>query len=192
MTVLTKSTTSCRSTAGTSVALIGRHAIETIDMGGGSAQVNPPYQSSVADGLLALLGDDVTVTDGVEVRNRPVTARSTFVTDPETGEPGTHVWIYAATARCWTQARARSAGAGRLRRRLPGPGRPGADAGQDQRTGSDRIGGGRQGQLAGAQRRGRPEYRSPPPERVSATRCSRRRPSPRSSPRPPPASSRSN
>jgi beta-glucosidase len=27
------------------VALIGRHAVETIDMGGGSAQVNPPYQS---------------------------------------------------------------------------------------------------------------------------------------------------
>jgi len=80
--------------AGTSVALIGRHAIETIDMGGGSAQVNPPYQSSVADGLRALLGDDVTVVDGVEVRNRPVSARSTFVTDPETGEPGTHVRVY--------------------------------------------------------------------------------------------------
>jgi beta-glucosidase len=30
------------------VALIGRHAIETTDMGGGSAQVNPPYQISVA------------------------------------------------------------------------------------------------------------------------------------------------
>lgn len=81
-------------TVGTSVALIGRHAIETIDMGGGSAQVNPPYQSSVAEGLRVLLGDDVTVTDGVEVRNRPVTARSSFITDPETGEPGTHVWIY--------------------------------------------------------------------------------------------------
>jgi beta-glucosidase len=80
--------------AGTSVALIGRHAIETVDMGGGSAQVNPPYQSSVADGLRALLGDEVTVIDGVEVRNRPVAARSSFVTDPETGEPGTHVWVF--------------------------------------------------------------------------------------------------
>ena len=79
---------------GSSVALIGRHAIETTDMGGGSAQVNPPYQSSVADGLRALLGDDVAIIDGVEVRNRQVTARSTFVTDPETGEPGTHVWVY--------------------------------------------------------------------------------------------------
>ena len=76
------------------MALIGRHAIETIDMGGGSAQVNPPYQSSVADGLHALLGNDVTITDGVEVRSRPVTARTTVVTDPETGEPGTHVWVF--------------------------------------------------------------------------------------------------
>ena len=70
------------------VALIGRHAVETIDMGGGSAQVNPPYQSSVADGLSALLGDAVTVTDGVEVRTRPVAARGGILTDPETGQPG--------------------------------------------------------------------------------------------------------
>jgi beta-glucosidase len=82
--------------AGTSVALIGRHALETIDMGGGSAQVNPPYQVSVAEGLTALLGDAVTVIDGVEVRTRQVPARNSFVTDPETGEPGTHVRIYAA------------------------------------------------------------------------------------------------
>ena len=81
--------------ADSSVALIGRHALETIDMGGGSAQVNPPYQASIADGLTALLGDAVTVTDGVEVRNRSVPARISFVTDPETGEPGTHAWIYA-------------------------------------------------------------------------------------------------
>ncbi len=70
------------------VALIGRHAVETIDMGGGSAQVNPPYQASVADGLTALLGDAVTVTDGVEVRSRPVPARGGFLTDPETGQNG--------------------------------------------------------------------------------------------------------
>ena len=56
------------------VALIGRHAVETIDMGGGSAQVNPPYQVSVAEGLTALLGDNVTVVDGVEVRGRPLPA----------------------------------------------------------------------------------------------------------------------
>ena len=57
-------------------------------MGGGSAQVNPPYQVSVAEGLTALLGDRVTVIDGVEVRTRPVPARGGFLTDPETGEPG--------------------------------------------------------------------------------------------------------
>ena len=51
-------------------------------MGGGSAQVNPPYQVSVAEGLTALLGDAVTVVDGVEVRTRPVPARAGFVTDP--------------------------------------------------------------------------------------------------------------
>ena len=70
------------------VALIGRHAVETIDMGGGSAQVNPPYQVSVAEGLAALLGDRVTVTDGVEVRTRPVPARGGFLTDPATGAAG--------------------------------------------------------------------------------------------------------
>ena len=76
------------------VALIGRHAVETIDMGGGSAHVNPPYERSVADGLTALL-DAVTVTDGVEVRNKPVPARAGFAVDPETGEPGVHQWLYA-------------------------------------------------------------------------------------------------
>jgi beta-glucosidase len=70
------------------VALIGRHAVETIDMGGGSAQVTPPYQTSVAEGLRALLGEGVSVTDGVEVRTRPVPARIESVSDPETGEAG--------------------------------------------------------------------------------------------------------
>ncbi len=75
------------------VALIGRHAVETIDMGGGSAQVNPPYQVSVAEGLTALLGDAVTVVDGVEVRTRPVPARGGFLVDPRTGEPGIRVTL---------------------------------------------------------------------------------------------------
>jgi beta-glucosidase len=83
-------------TRGQTIALIGRHAIETIDMGGGSAQVNPPYQSSVAEGLRALLGDAVSVTDGVEVRTRPVAARGGFLTDPETGEPGVRFTLFAA------------------------------------------------------------------------------------------------
>ncbi|GIG23415.1 beta-glucosidase [Cellulomonas chitinilytica] len=83
-------------TRGTSVALIGRHALETIDMGGGSAQVNPPYQVSVAEGLTALLGDAVQVVDGVEVRTRPVAARPGFVLDPTTGNPGVHVTLLGA------------------------------------------------------------------------------------------------
>ncbi len=96
ITVLTNRNETLPLSTGSEIALIGRHAIETIEMGGGSAQVNPPYQVSVAEGLTALLGDAVTVVDGVEVRTRSVPARPGFVTDPENGEDGTHVWIYAA------------------------------------------------------------------------------------------------
>ncbi len=78
------------------VALIGRHAVDTVDMGGGSATVNPPYQSTVADGLTALLGDRVRVTDGVAVRSRPVAADPAFLTDPATGTPGMQVVLLAA------------------------------------------------------------------------------------------------
>ena len=81
---------------GQTVALIGRHAVETIDMGGGSAQVNPPYQVSVAEGLTARLGERVTVVDGVEVRTKPVPARGGFLTDPATGEPGIRVVLLDA------------------------------------------------------------------------------------------------
>ncbi|GIF20668.1 beta-glucosidase [Actinoplanes tereljensis] len=77
-----------------SVALIGRHALETIDMGGGSAQVNPPYQISVATGLGDLAR--LTVVDGVEVRTRPVPARDGFLTDPVTGEAGIRIVLYDA------------------------------------------------------------------------------------------------
>ena len=92
-------------------------------MGGGSAQVSPPYQVSVADGLTALLGDAVTVIDGVEVRTRPVPARGGFLTDPETGEPGVRVTLSRRTARCSRSATAPTATThGRLRRRLrPAP-----------------------------------------------------------------------
>jgi beta-glucosidase len=78
------------------VALIGRHGVQTICMGGGSAQVNPPHQVSVADGLTARLGDRVTVVDGVEARTRPVPARGGFLVDPLTGEPGIRVTLHAA------------------------------------------------------------------------------------------------
>nr|WP_221381087.1 glycoside hydrolase family 3 C-terminal domain-containing protein [Actinoplanes polyasparticus] len=78
------------------VALIGRHAVETITMGGGSAGVNPPYQVSVAEGLSALLGDRVTVVDGVDVRTQPVPARGGFLTAPSNGQPGIDVILYDA------------------------------------------------------------------------------------------------
>src|ERR671915_581416 len=96
MTVLTNSGDALPLQPGSTVALIGRHAVETIGMGGGSAQVNPPYQVSIADGLTTPLGGSVSVTDGVEVRTRPVPARPGFVTHPETGEPGVQVILLAA------------------------------------------------------------------------------------------------
>lgn len=52
------------------VALIGRHAVDTVAQGGGSAGVRPPHVVSVADGLTSLLGDRVSVVDGVDVRLR--------------------------------------------------------------------------------------------------------------------------
>ncbi len=80
----------------TTVALIGRHGIETVEMGGGSAQVNPPHQVSIAAGLGLVLGDRLTVTDGVEVRERPAPATGKVLSDPESGEPGVAVDVYAA------------------------------------------------------------------------------------------------
>lgn len=78
-----------------SVALIGRHAVETIDMGGGSARVNPPYQTSVAEGLAAVLTGSLSVTDGVEVRSRAVSARPGFIVDPEDDTPGVRAHLYS-------------------------------------------------------------------------------------------------
>jgi beta-glucosidase len=81
--------------AGT-LALVGRHGTETICMGGGSAQVNPPYQVSIADGLRAATGDRLTVVDGVEVRERPVAADAQWLRDPQTGLPGVRLRHYDA------------------------------------------------------------------------------------------------
>ncbi|MFI6096117.1 glycoside hydrolase family 3 C-terminal domain-containing protein [Lentzea sp. NPDC051213] len=52
------------------VTLIGRHAVDTVAQGGGSAGLRPPHVISIADGLTAALGDRVSVVDGVEVRLR--------------------------------------------------------------------------------------------------------------------------
>ncbi|GAA1907575.1 beta-glucosidase family protein [Lapillicoccus jejuensis] len=77
---------------GATVALVGRPALDTVTMGGGSAQVNPPYSVDIADGLSAVLGDRLTVVDGVPVRARAVPA-SRDVTHPGTGEPGVQVVV---------------------------------------------------------------------------------------------------
>src|SRR6185437_4781733 len=78
------------------VALIGRLALQTTDMGGGSARVSPPYEVSVAEGLTARLGDAVTVRDGVEVRARPIPARDGFLSDAATGAAGVRFTLVGA------------------------------------------------------------------------------------------------
>lgn len=77
------------------VALIGRPAVTTACMGGGSAHVNAPYEVSIADGL-STLHENLTVADGVEVRTRGVAARPGFVVDPTTGEPGLEITLLDA------------------------------------------------------------------------------------------------
>ncbi|MGD7787669.1 glycoside hydrolase family 3 C-terminal domain-containing protein [Propionibacteriaceae bacterium Y1700] len=80
------------------IALIGRHALETIGMGGGSAQVNTPHQVSVADAMADRFAG-LTITDGVEFRARPARARTQFLTDPETGTPGLRLTRHARDGR---------------------------------------------------------------------------------------------
>ena len=73
------------------VAVIGRHATDTVAQGGGSARVRPPHIVSIADGLTSALGRGVTFVDGVETRTRMVAASPSLVRDPETGTPGMRV-----------------------------------------------------------------------------------------------------
>lgn len=82
-----------------SLALVGRHALETQGMGGGSAQVTPPHLTGLADAARRRLGDRVQIVDGVGVRSRPVPATPGFVTDPVTGRPGMRVTYLAADGR---------------------------------------------------------------------------------------------
>ena len=83
--------------AGSRVALIGRHAVDTVCLGGGSSQVRPPHQVSIAEGMRARLGDRVTVVDGVDVRSRRRPAPPDSLIDPITGQPGTRVRIFTET-----------------------------------------------------------------------------------------------
>lgn len=73
------------------VAIIGRHATDTVAQGGGSARVRPPHIVSIADGLTSALGTGATIVDGVETRTRMIAAPASIVRDPETGTSGMRV-----------------------------------------------------------------------------------------------------
>lgn len=78
------------------LVLVGRHAIQTVLQGGGSAGVRPPVEVSIADGLTAALPvEALRVVDGVGVRLRPAASASTL-RDPETGLSGVRVTSFAA------------------------------------------------------------------------------------------------
>jgi beta-glucosidase len=79
----------------TPIALIGRPAVDTALMGGGSAQVNPPHRVTIAEGLTAAAPGAV-VVDGVEVRTLPVKARPGFVVGPADGRPGMRAELFTA------------------------------------------------------------------------------------------------
>jgi beta-glucosidase len=76
-----------------SIALIGVPARETLLMGGGSAEVTPPHQVSILDGLLAVDGASVNYAGGVEVGGAPPPARPGFAVDPVDGRPGLRLRI---------------------------------------------------------------------------------------------------
>ncbi|WP_236788689.1 glycoside hydrolase family 3 C-terminal domain-containing protein [Amycolatopsis sp. GM8] len=71
--------------AGQRIVVVGRHALETIGQGGGSARVRPPHIVTIAEAL------DATVVDGVEVRTEPLPAAPDVLRDPETGAFGIRV-----------------------------------------------------------------------------------------------------
>lgn len=77
------------------IALVGRHALETVGMGGGAAHVTPPHVVSVADALRTRLGELVTVTDGVAVRSTPAPADRGLVTTGA-GSPGLDLTVLDA------------------------------------------------------------------------------------------------
>ena len=99
------------------IALIGVPARETLLQGGGSAQVTPPSQASILDGLEAALPGRVTYTGGVEIGSPPP-ARPGFVIDPVDGRPGMRVAADRGRRRGAARgARRRRPPAGRHRRR---------------------------------------------------------------------------
>ncbi|HEY8700143.1 MAG TPA: glycoside hydrolase family 3 C-terminal domain-containing protein [Arthrobacter sp.] len=77
------------------VVVIGRHAIDTVAQGGGSAIVRPPHVVSAATGIARALGEDrVTVVDGVQTRTQWLAANPELLRDPETGTRGARARIF--------------------------------------------------------------------------------------------------
>ena len=69
--------------------IIGRHALETTILCGGSGAESPPHSISIADGLREVLGAArLRIFDGVAVRRNPHAAAPELIIDPETGQPG--------------------------------------------------------------------------------------------------------
>lgn len=82
------------------IALIGRHATDTIVQGGGSARVREPYAVSIADGLAETLGTErLDLVDGVETRRTLPVASPDLVAHPVTGEQGVRVRAFDADGR---------------------------------------------------------------------------------------------
>lgn len=89
MTVLVNRDAALPLAAAGKLVVVGRHAIETIGQGGGSARVRPPHIVPIGEALRETLG--ATVVDGVEVRAHPLPAAPGVLRDPETGGSGMRV-----------------------------------------------------------------------------------------------------
>lgn len=77
------------------LAVVGRHATDTIAQGGGSAQVSPPHVVSVLEGIRGYFdAQAIRFVDGVETRKVLPAAGRESVRDPETGEFGVRARIY--------------------------------------------------------------------------------------------------
>ncbi|MGJ7906675.1 glycoside hydrolase family 3 C-terminal domain-containing protein [Actinopolyspora sp. H202] len=94
-----------------SLAVIGRHAVDTVARGGGAARLRSPHVVSIADGLVAAFGHDrVSVVDGVDVRSGP-SVRPESTRGPATGGiPGQAVRQAHATTGEINERVARAAG----------------------------------------------------------------------------------
>ena len=74
------------------LVIVGRHAIQTVLQGGGSASVRPPHEISIVDGLTEALGATrLRVVDGVTVRQNPPAAAVDLIKDPQTGALGVRI-----------------------------------------------------------------------------------------------------